>query len=116
MIDEKLIGAVLKKCWSIKSSSLWTEDNPAKGQCGVTALVINYFFGGEILKTRISSGQFHFYNFINGQRFDFTSSQFENEINYDDIVSTREEAFGDTNEEQYFYLLKKFQSFIHSKI
>lgn len=108
MPDEKLIVEVLIRCWSKKSSDVWNENNPAKGQCGVTALVINKLFGGEILKTKLQNGQLHFYNFINGQRFDFTSSQFESKINYDDLPSNREEAFGDTTEEQYRYLLKIF--------
>jgi hypothetical protein len=41
----------LLKSWSINSSSKWTKDNPAKGQCGVTALVVNDLLGGLIRKT-----------------------------------------------------------------
>jgi hypothetical protein len=36
---------VLMKVWSIESSSKWTPENPAKGQCGVTTLVVNDIFG-----------------------------------------------------------------------
>lgn len=32
--------SVLRKSWSIHSSSKWSLDNPAKGQCGVTSLVV----------------------------------------------------------------------------
>jgi hypothetical protein len=45
------LSNVLFKVWSIESSSKWTPQNPAKEQCGVTALVVNDIFGGEILKT-----------------------------------------------------------------
>ena len=110
MIDEEIIISVLRKCWSIKSSSLWTEKNPAQGQCGVTALVINDFYGGEILKTNLSNGQWHYYNLIDGKRYDFTKSQFDSEIQYQDILSNRKEAFLDTNEVQYNYLVEKFRS------
>ncbi len=41
--------SVLFKAWSIESSSQWTIKNPTKGQCGVTALIVNDYFGGEIL-------------------------------------------------------------------
>ncbi len=109
MIDEELILSILKKCWSIKSSSVWTKENPAKGQCGVTSLVINDCFGGEILKTKLPNGQWHFYNSIEGRRFDFTGSQFELPIEYHDIVSSRGEAFSDTNGEQYSYLSAAFK-------
>jgi hypothetical protein len=94
---------VLFKVWSIESSSKWTPQNPARGQCGVTALVVNDLFGGEILKTRVSEG-WHFYNRINGERYDLTESQFSEPIQYWDIPSSREEAFNDTNEAQYMYL------------
>lgn len=89
--------------WSIQSSSKWSGDNPAKGQCGVTALVINDIFGGEILKTMLPDG-WHFYNRIDGKRYDLTKSQFCEGINYQDILSNREEAFSDTNQNQYNYL------------
>lgn len=38
---EEEIREVLRKSWSIHSSTKWTSANPAKGQCGVTALVIH---------------------------------------------------------------------------
>jgi hypothetical protein len=63
---EKLLNVF--KSWSLESSSKWSENTPAKGQCGVTALVVNDIFGGEILKTKLSDG-WHFYNRINGERY-----------------------------------------------
>ena len=39
-----------------------------------------------------------FYNFIDGQRFDFTETQFNGKLNYMDEKSNWEEAFADTNE------------------
>ena len=27
----------------------WCSDNPARGQCGTTALVLNDFFGGDLM-------------------------------------------------------------------
>lgn len=93
----------LLKSWSIKSSFKWTKDNPAKGQCGVTALVVNDLLGGLIRKTPLFEG-WHFYNEINGIRYDFTVSQFNEDIRYMDIPSNREEAFLDTNQKQYDFL------------
>jgi xanthine dehydrogenase iron-sulfur cluster and FAD-binding subunit A len=110
MIDEKFITEVLLECWSIKSSSLWTKENPAKGQCGVTALVINEIYGGEILKTKLPNNKWHYYNFINGKSYDFTKSQFENDIEYQDVASNRVEALTDTNEEQYNFLFNDFNN------
>ncbi len=106
MKDE--IYRILKNCWCIQTSSLWTIDNPAKGQCGVTSLIINDYFDGTILKTFTVKG-WHFYNYINGKRYDFTKSQFAHEIPYSDFASTRDEAFSDTNQDQYNILKKRFE-------
>ncbi|MCA0985702.1 YunG family protein [Guptibacillus algicola] len=94
------IQEALLKSWSIHTSSKWTKDNPAKGQCGVTALVVNDILGGRIRKTALNDG-WHFYNQINGIRYDFTVSQFNESIRYRDVPSNREEAFLDTNQKQY---------------
>jgi len=93
----------LKRCWSIKTSSKWSTDNPYKGQCGVTALVINDFFGGQILKTLVDD-QWHFYNRINGQRIDFTAKQFVKKLEYQDVETTRDDALNDINDLQYHEL------------
>ena len=49
----KQLYEALIKSWSIETSSKWTSENPAKGQCGVTALIIQELCGGEIKKTKI---------------------------------------------------------------
>lgn len=94
---------ILLEAWSKESSTQWTENNPAKGQCGVTSLVVHDYFGGDILKTKIEES-WHYYNRIDGERLDFTASQFDVEPVYLDIESNREEAFTDTNQNQYNYL------------
>ncbi|QED46974.1 YunG family protein [Cytobacillus dafuensis] len=99
---EQIMNA-LSKSWSLESSSKWSKDNPAKGQCGVTTLVVNDILGGEIKKTKLPDG-WHFYNIINGKRYDLTASQFGEDILYMDIPSNREEAYKDTNDKQYNYL------------
>lgn len=106
------MSEVLFQSWSKETSSKWTLANPAKGQCGVTALLINNFFGGEIMKTKAPEG-WHFYNRINGKRYDFTASQFFEEIAYMDLPSNRKEAFAETNEMQYDALKQKVR--IHIK-
>ncbi|PFF60719.1 hypothetical protein COA05_06200 [Bacillus thuringiensis] len=105
-IKGKRIYEALMRSWSIETSSKWTSENPAKGQCGVTALVVQDICGGKIKKTKIG-GVWHFYNFIDGQRFDFTEAQFNEKPNYLDVESNREEAFADTNEKQYSILKGK---------
>jgi SAM-dependent methyltransferase len=90
----------LQQSWSAETSSKWQCDNPAAGQCAVTALVVQEMLGGDILKTNID-GAWHFYNRLGGRRVDFTTGQFVSPIGYDDIVSNRDEAFNETSASQY---------------
>jgi hypothetical protein len=112
-INTDTISLALKKSWNLKSSSLWREDNPALGNCGVTALVVQGLLGGDILKTKYGN-IWHYYNFIDGKQMDFTASQFDAPIAYDDLPSNREEAFTDTNSEQYSYLNEAVKSLLKS--
>lgn len=110
--DIKEIKNALYKSWSLKSSSKWSKENPASGQCGVTALVVHDLLGGEIKKTKLPNG-WHFYNVLNGTRYDFTESQFTDEVEYMDQPSSREEAFSDTNESQYSYLKQQIYCYLY---
>ncbi|SEA01342.1 YunG family protein [Bacillus nitratireducens] len=105
-VKGKRIYEALIKSWSIETSSKWTSENPAKGQCGVTALVVQDLYGGEIKKTKVGE-VWHFYNLIDGKVFDFTETRFNEKLNYMDEKSNREEAFADTNEKQYSILKEK---------
>lgn len=98
----------LKAAWSSESSGSWSLDNPAKGQCSVTSLVVQDAFGGEILKTRTKGGT-HFYNLIDGVRWDLTVSQFDHPIPFEDRPSSREEAMADTSSRQYEALKARLQ-------
>lgn len=97
--DQNRVLAALYQSWSIVTSGQWAPDNPAKGQCNVTAILVYDLFGGDILKTPLPDGE-HFYNRIDGERHDFTSSQFELPITYSDTLTDREDAAnGITNHE-----------------
>jgi len=102
-INTEELHRILKACWSSESSPLWTEQKPSLGQCGVTALVVQDVLGGEILKTRVGDS-WHFYNLIDGRPIDFTAEQFDDPIVYLNQPSNRNEAFADTNDQQYSYL------------
>ena len=71
---------LLKESWTKETSvdSNWSEDNPALGQCAVTALVVNDYFGGKIMRCMASTGS-HYYNELEGITVDLTRSQFGNE-------------------------------------
>ncbi|MFB5759817.1 YunG family protein [Paenibacillus medicaginis] len=105
------ITTVLLESWSLQTSSKWKADNPALGQCGVTALVVQDRLGGDILKTMTESG-WHYYNRINNDVYDFTATQFAGDIEYLHVLSSRADAFSDTNQEQYEALSCKMAELI----
>ena len=71
----------LQSVWSKETSFLpekWSKDNPARGQCAVTALVVQDLLGGEIIKVDVmEDNDAHFFNQLpNGDIVDYTRSQF----------------------------------------
>ena len=98
----------LRAAWSAQTSTKWSAQNPALGQCSVTALAIQRLCGGDILKTETAEGP-HFYNRIHGVRRDFTASQFHAPIAYQDLPSDAQEALADTTPGQLAALLAKLE-------
>lgn len=102
--EEREMREMLRAAWSTKTGGKWQPDNPACGQCSVTALVVQDLIGGEIQKTSVE-GQWHFYNRIDEQRLDLTDTQFSHPLDYQDLPSNRQEALEDTSVEKYRILL-----------
>jgi hypothetical protein len=100
-------AAALSYSWSLKTSGQWSPRNPARGQCNVTALLLNELLGGEILQTPLPEGA-HFYNRIEGERVDLTNSQFAAPVDYLDIASDRSEALAGTSVSRYAALRVTF--------
>ncbi|MBW8447243.1 MAG: hypothetical protein K0M49_16605 [Arenimonas sp.] len=107
------LALALEEAWSSGTSTKWTPDNPAKGQCSVTCLVVQDLFGGEILKTEVPGGT-HFYNRIGGARLDMTISQFDHSVTFDNALSSRAEALADTSLEQYCLLRLRLGSIVNA--
>ncbi|TGD96667.1 hypothetical protein EU555_23180 [Methylobacterium nonmethylotrophicum] len=89
------LRSIMRERWSIETSSLWLPENPARGQCDVTSLIVHDLCGGDILKNRAPDG-WHFYNWANGERHDLTDSQFSFIIDYSDLLSRRDDALAGT--------------------
>jgi hypothetical protein len=91
-VDLQEIKELLEKSWSEKTTSepkYWTKENPAWGQCAVTALVVQDFFGGELLRGLFKfkdtkSVEFvgsHYWNRLpDGTEVDLTRCQFPEDV------------------------------------
>jgi hypothetical protein len=111
----------LQKCWSKETSyspEKWSEENPALGQCAVTALVVKDYLGGDILwaEALLPDGQkiSHYFNFIDGEEVDLTRSQFpEGTIipkgieKKKDFSTTRDFMLSSENTRKRYEMLKK---------
>jgi hypothetical protein len=86
----------LSKAWSSQTSmdpGNWNSHNPAWGQCAVTALLVQEFFGGELLRTTIE-GISHYWNVLpNGEEVDLTRHQFGPSVHLDKDPEFRERTY-----------------------
>jgi hypothetical protein len=101
----------LNQVWAGDTASppdSWSQQSPAKNHCSVTSLIVQDHFGGEILSTKTSGGT-HFYNKINGIKWDLTVSQFGEPEPYDDTLSSREVALRDTSDHKYNLLTMRLK-------
>ena len=99
-LEKARLLRLLARCWSAHTSTGWSLENPARGQCGVTALAVHAEFGGVILKTPVQ-GEFHYYNSIDNEIYDFTESQFDHPIVYHHLESSPDEVMADISRQQY---------------
>ncbi len=56
--------------------SQWSRENKTKGQCSVTAFLVQDIFGGKVYGIPLADGSVHCYNVAGGCLFDLTSEQF----------------------------------------
>ena len=113
---------VLEKSWAKETCSpgfreIWTKENPSLGQCAITALIVNDYFGGKIMRCMTSTGS-HYYNEINGKRIDLTVDQFLGEVPLYEEGQERTRKYLLGNEDtknRYLDLLKKVKVKIHMK-
>ncbi len=74
---------ILRASWRREFSAQhdeWTPCNPALGQGASTALLAQDKFGGEILRAPTAGTLVHYWNRLEGNEVDFTSSQFSGDL------------------------------------
>jgi hypothetical protein len=120
MLTLEQVTDALQRSWSAYtafSAEEWSPQNPARGQCVVTALVIQDIFGGELqkLKTRFKDkSESHYRNILpDDTTVDATRSQYPPEqlftvstINFNGYPSLREKLFSEANTESRYKLLR----------
>jgi hypothetical protein len=80
------IEQAIRSSWSLDTADEddgWTADNPSRGQCDVTCLVVHDIFGGDILAADVFKDgervEAHMWNRLpGGLELDLTREQFRN--------------------------------------
>ncbi|MGI5155650.1 YunG family protein [Microbispora sp. CA-102843] len=86
MLSVELLRPVLRAAWGPDTCDphdleSWRPDNPARGQCGVTALVVQDLLGGDLILGEVhvdgAKVGHHYWNRLpDGTEVDFTAAQF----------------------------------------
>ena len=110
MINRRVVQTALNRTRGSKKIPGLSPGCPADNQSSVISRLIYDIFGGEILKTHNKKG-WHFYNRINGERFDFTKSGVSKSFQknyFEDIPSNTEEIINYFEMEQYSTFFMRF--------
>lgn len=115
--DPKSLYEALLRCWGADTCAprmrdKWSEDNPTKGQCSITAFLAQDIFGGKVYGIPLGDGNVHCYNVTDdGCLFDLTSAQFgerAKSLCYENNPEqTREQHFMKQEKRLRYELLKK---------
>lgn len=86
MISEAELKAAVEKSWNEETArGEWNPENPPLNQCAVTALVVQYYMGGYILRCKTTLGGSHYWNkMYSGLGIDFTLDQFKHIVDQPD--------------------------------
>lgn len=91
-----------------KDAPNWTLENPALGQCAITALLFNEYFGGKIFSGVSETGIVHYWNKILGIKVDLTKQQFKSNLTFKNITAwSRSDLLETGNVAERYNILKQ---------
>lgn len=102
----------------------WTPENPARGHCVVSSLIVQDYLGGELLKSEVTGSglhETHYFNKIDdGTIVDATSKQYSESVtlkltpsNFDGFKPLRDKRLSDENTKMRYAKLKnRVESFL----
>ncbi len=115
------LSEALQASWSADtaySAEEWSQGNKARGQCVISSLVVQDYFGGELLPYSIDEGTLHETHYVNrlddGTIIDTTASQYRHPVNMrvksvqlSGSTSIREKRLADASTQKRYEILKK---------
>ncbi len=105
---------LLSEIWTAETCaprmrSEWSPENKTRGQCSITAFLMQDLYGGKVFGVPLSDGSFHCFNVVGGCVFDLTSEQFCSiKLDYSDCPEqSREIHFAKEEKRLRYELLKE---------
>lgn len=130
-IDIRDLAKALRNSWPVDAPGRewkdWPPDNPARGQCEPSALVVQDYFGGDIVRYRVTGdgiNETHYFNVLDGGTvIDTTASQYRSPVSMkpepidlakNNFASVRERCLADEETHQRYELLKtRVEKYLH---
>ncbi len=112
-MDKLTLKKLLLSAWSAETAQGdWTPDCPSLNQCAVTALVVQDYFGGELLRCKMTDGDSHYWNRNpDGTEEDWTIEQFSfiegKPLKDDYVIREREYVLSFPKTKMRYKLLKE---------
>ena len=110
MFTRMIVQAALNRALGWDNDTRYRSHYPSDNFSSVISQLIYDSFGGEILKTHMKKG-WHFYNRINGERFDFSASEMRKSMagqSFEDIPSAPDEIQNYFEQEEYSSIFVRF--------
>ena len=116
----EILTKILQSSWSVdtaRTPSEWNESNPARGQCVISSLIVQDYFGGELIRYKVTGegiDETHFCNLLDGDILvDTTVSQYQTVVSQtrkpeklDGFASTQERLLADEDTLRRYMILK----------
>ena len=105
-----LFGLWCRETCAPRMRAEWSPQNPTRGQCSITAFLVQDIFGGVVRGIPLPDGNYHCYNEVCGKAFDLTSEQFaDGKLDYSpkDPIQLRQFHFGKEEKRRRYELLKE---------
>lgn len=114
------IISALQSSWAADTAFIakeWSPDNPARGQCVVSSLVIQDYLGGDLGRYKVTADnldEMHYYNVLpdgtildtTGQQYNFPVTLQVLPVNFVGFASVREKRLSESETRQRYELLK----------
>lgn len=99
-------------------ASEWSKDNPARGQCVVSSLIVQDYFGGDLVRYVVDEGDLHETHYMNRLSSDIvidtTASQYRSPVSMrlkpvdlTEHTNIREKRLADDSTARRYKLLKQ---------